>query len=79
MPSLGFNKATKQHKAPTMGMAVRIIQDVTTSREGDGRLAGKQQTQVLAGPRERGARRRLTMHEILRQRHEKLPGSQAGE
>lgn len=43
MPSLGFNKATKHHKAPTMGMAVRIIkEDATKSRERDDRLAGKQ-------------------------------------
>lgn len=57
MPSLAFYKATKQHKAFTMRMAVRIIKkDVTMSGEGDDRQAcwktaqGKQQTEVLAGP-----------------------------
>lgn len=70
VPSLGFNKATKQHKAPTVVMAVRIIkEDVTESREGDDRLAGKQQKNTNRNViRAQGMRnKRRTMNEILRQ------------
>lgn len=72
MPSLGSNKATKQYKAPTMGMAERIIkEDVTESREGDDRLAEKQceKNTNRSVSRAQGTRsKRRDMNEILRKR-----------